>query len=76
MPADQLLRDSEIPVWKRLINSPLTTDERVSLITDLFSDPDETNTLKALSKSDAQSVINVMDGVLVHSHIRITGPLT
>ena len=74
--ANRLLRSSDIPVWEHLINSPLTTDERVSLIADLFSDRNEIDILKALSKSDAQSVIDVIDEVPVHSHVRMTGPLT
>ena len=76
MSIDQLLRHSDIPVWKYLIGSPLTTDERVSLIADLFSDPDEINALKALSEGDAQSVIDVIEEVLAHSRVRMTGPLT
>ena len=59
-----------------MINSHLTTDERVSLIAGLFSNRDETDALKALSRSDAQSVIDVIDEVLVHSYIRMTDPLT
>ena len=76
MSADQLLRYSDIPVWKHLTDSPLTADERVSLIAGLISDRDEIDTLNALSKSDAQSVIDVMDEVLDHSRVRLTGPLT
>ena len=76
MSADRFLRYNDIPVWRYLIDSPLTTDERVSLIADLFSDRDEIDALKALSGSDAQSVIDVIDEVHVHSHVRITGPLT
>ena len=76
MSADQFLSYSDISVWKHLTNSPLTTDERVSLIADLFSDPDEIDTLKALGEGDAQSVIDVVDEVLVHSRARMTGPLT
>ena len=76
MSADQLLRYNDIPVWKYLINDPLTTDKRISLIADLFSDPDEVKSLKALSGSDAQSVIDVIAEVLVHFHVRTPGPLT
>ena len=76
MSANRLLRYSDIPVWKHLIDRPLTTDGRVSLIADLLSDPDEVKTLKALSGSDAQSVIDAIDKVLVHFHVRVTGPLT
>ena len=74
--ANRLLRCSDIPVWKHLTDSPLTTDERASLIASLSSDRDEIDILKALSKSDAQSVIDAIDEVLVHSRVRMTGPLT
>ena len=76
MSADRLLRRSNISVWKRLIDSPLTTDERVSLITDLYSGKHVLRTHKTLSASDAQSVVDVIDKVLVHSRVRMTGPLT
>ena len=76
MSADQLLRYSNISLWKRLIDSPLTTDERVSLITDLSSDHHVFRTYRTLSASDAQSVVDVIDKVLVHSRVRMTGPLT
>ena len=76
MSANQLLRCSGIPVWKHLTNSPLTTDERVSLVADLFSDRDEIDALKALSGSDAQSVIDAIDEVLVHFHVRMMDPFT
>ena len=75
MSADQLLSYSDIPVWKTLIDNSLTTDERVSLITDLFSNRDATDSLNTLNESDAQSVIDAIDEVLVHSHVRMTGPL-
>ena len=76
MLVDRPLRNSDIPVWKYLIDSPLTTDERVSLIADLFSDRDKIDALETLSGSDAQSVIDVIDEVPVRSHVRMTGPLT
>ena len=76
MSVDLFLRYSDIPVWKHLIDSPLTTGERVSLIADLFSDPDEVKILKTLSGSDAQSVIDVIDEVLSHPRVRMTSPLT
>ena len=76
MSADQLLRSSDIPVWKHLTDGHLTTDERVSLIADLFTDRDEIEALKALSGDDAQSFIDVIDEVLVHPHVRMAGPLT
>ena len=76
MSTDRLLRRSDFPVWKYLTDSPLTTDERVSLIADLFSDQNEIDALKTLSGSDAQSAIDVIDEVLIHLHVRRTGPLT
>ena len=74
--ADRFLRRGEAPVWKHLIDCPFTTDERVSLITDLFSDRDEIEALKGLGRGDAQSFIGVIDEVPFHSHVRITGLLT
>ena len=63
-------------MWKYLADSPLTTDKRVSLIADIFSDQDEVDAFKTLSGTDAQSVIDVIDGVLVHLRVRMTGLLT
>ena len=76
MCTDRFLRCSDNPLWKHLINRSLTTDERVSLITDLFSDRDEMEALKGLSESDAQSFIDLIDEVPPHSCVRTTGPLT
>ena len=63
-------------MWKHLTDDPLTRDERVSLIADLFSDQDEIDALMALSSNDVQSVIDVMDEVLAHFHVGMTGSLT
>ena len=76
MSTDRPPRRSDFPVWKHLAGSPLTTGERVSLIADIFSDQDEIDALMALTGSDAQSVIDVIDEVLVHLHGRMTGSLT
>lgn len=46
--------------WKRLIDHPLTLEERISLITDIFSDPDETEIVKDLCGEDAQSFVDEM----------------
>ena len=75
MSTDRLLRCSTLSVWKNLADSPLTTDQRVSLIADLLSDQDEIDALKALNGSNAQPVIDVIDEVLVRFHVRMTGPL-
>ena len=74
--ADRFPRCSDVPVWKHLAERPFTTDERVSLIADLFSDRDEIEALKDLSESDAQSFIDMVDEVSFHSHVSMTGPLT
>ena len=75
MSADRLLRCSN-KVWKQLIDSSLTRDERISLIAGVSSDRDVFSAHKALSASDAQSVVDVIDEVPVHSRVRMTGPLT
>jgi len=63
--ADRLC--SGIPAWKRLINRPLTKDQRISLITYLFSDHDETEAVKQLCGDDAQSFVDMIDEVPPHS---------
>ena len=74
--ANRFIRCSNIPVWKHLTDRPLTTDERVSLIADLFTDRDKIEALKALSGGDAQSFIDVIDEVPLHSYVGIIGLLT
>ena len=49
-----------------MIHHPLGTTERISLITDIFSDRDEAKTVKRLRGNDAQSFIDVVDEVLPH----------
>ena len=60
---DLFLTCSGTPAWKRLITRPLTLNERIALITDLFSDCDETEVIKQLSGDDAQSFVDVIDQV-------------
>ena len=52
-----------------MIDCPLTTDERVSLITAIFSDRNEIDVVKRLRGDDAQSFVDVMDEVLPLSFI-------
>ena len=52
------------PVWKRLIDHPLTSDERVSLIAEIFSNRDETEIVKNLRGEDAQFFVDVIDQVI------------
>ena len=44
--------------------------ERVSLITDLFSDRDEVEAIKHLSRANAQSFVEVLDEVFPLSYPR------
>jgi len=64
---DWFLTYARTPAWKRLINHPLTTAERTSLIADLFSDHDETKAAKGLRGDDAQSFVDVVGEVLPHA---------
>ncbi|KAF9645728.1 kinase-like protein [Thelephora ganbajun] len=59
-----LLTPADPQAWKRLISHTLSTSERISLITSIFSDRDEVEVLRNLSGNDAQALINVMDEVL------------
>ena len=53
------------PAWKRLISDALTTEERVSLIVEIFSDHDQVETVRNLSGDDAQAFIDVIDEVML-----------
>ena len=56
------------PSWKRLIGDTLTIDERVSLITAIFSDRNQAKMVGYLSGDDAHTFINMMDEVSHHTH--------
>ena len=56
---------SDFPAWKRLIERPLyplSTAERISLITSIFSDRDEVKVVSHLPEDDAQAFIDAIDG--------------
>ena len=55
---------SGTPAWKRLIDHPLTSDERISLIKDIFSDRNETEIVRHLVGDCAQSFVDVIDQVI------------
>ena len=55
---------SDSPAWKRLLNKTLTAPERVSLITTIFSDNNQTEIPRHLSLDDAQTFVNMMDEVM------------
>jgi len=59
-----------------LIDRPLAKDQRISLITYMFSNRDETEAVKRLSGDDAQSFVDVIDEVLPHFNLGRIGPLT
>ena len=61
---------SGTPAWERLVYHPLSMSERVSLITDLFSDRDEVEAIKRLSRTNAQSFVDVLDEVFPLSYPR------
>lgn len=52
-----------IPAWKRLIDRPLDPNDRISLITEIFADREEIETVRRLRGEDAQSFIDVIDEV-------------
>ena len=54
---------SEVPAWKWLINRTLTMPDRISLITTIFSDRNQVDVVRNLSRDDAQSFIDVVDEV-------------
>ena len=58
-----------ISAWKCLIDRRLTSDERVSLIRDIFSDHNDTTAVVRLRGDDAQSFVDVIDKVLFRPFI-------
>ena len=59
---------SGAPAWERLVDHPLPMNERVPLITDLFSDRDEVEAIKHLSRADAQSFVDALEEVFPPSY--------
>lgn len=55
-------------MWKRLIDCPPVTSERISLITAVFSDKDEIEVVQGLCKDDAQAFIDIVDEVRTSSN--------
>ena len=58
------------PGWERLIRTPLATNERISLITTIFSNRDEIEMARHLNSGDAQTFIDVIHGVRSFFHLR------
>ena len=63
------------PAWKRLISPTLPADERIQLITSIFSGHGEAEVFKYPSGNDAQAFVDVADEVSVHIS-RSTGEVT
>ena len=53
------LHSGGVPAWKRLADS-VTSQERISLITDIFSDRHEAEVVKRLCGENAQSFVDVV----------------
>jgi hypothetical protein len=59
---------SDIPAWKQLITqTSLVADERISLITTIFSDPDQVEMVSNLSGGDAQAFVDKIDEASSHT---------
>lgn len=58
---------SEPQAWKRLISDTLSTGERVNLISSIFSDRKEVAAVGLLSGNNAQTFVDVMDAVNIHT---------
>jgi hypothetical protein len=56
-------------VWKFLINCPLTKEERIFLITAIFSNCGENEVVMSLGRDNVQSFVDAIDGVLLHPSI-------
>ena len=55
-------QEPQIPAWKHLINRPLPPDQRISLITAIFSESNEADVVN-LDGDDAQAFVDVLDEV-------------
>lgn len=62
-PSTSLLVCSNPPAWKLLIADTLPPNERIPLITSIFSDHDELEVFKYLPTDEAQAFIDVVDEV-------------
>jgi len=62
-PADRFIARRKQPPWKQLLTHTLTTDERTSLITKIFSDRGEVGVVMKLSGDDSQAFIVTIAGV-------------
>ena len=61
-----VLKFSNPPAWKRLINPTLPRRERVDLIKSIFSDRDESEAFEHLSGNDAQAFVDMITEASIH----------
>ena len=59
-----------ISAWKRSIDQPIAIDERISLITAIFSNRSVAEAVKCLCREDAQAFVDVVDEVLPQSFVQ------
>jgi len=59
-----------ISAWKRSMDQPIAVDKRISLITAIFSNRGVVDTVKRLSRDDAQAFVDVVDEVLSYSSVQ------
>ena len=60
---DYVLTCCDLPAWKRLTSSSLSPDEHLALISSIFSDRGEVETVAQLSAGDAQAFVDATDEV-------------
>ena len=65
--AYSFLAHSSPPLWKQLVNSTLAAHNRIPLIVTIFSDRDEVEIVGHLRGDDAQTFIDVIDEVSIHT---------
>ena len=61
-----VLSCSDLPAWKQLISPTLSTDERIHLITSIFSDRNEAEVVGYLSGDDTQAFVDAVYEVIIH----------
>ena len=66
---------SDPPLWKRLIDPRLPTNERIQLIETIFSDRDEVEVFKYLSGNDVQIFVDVIDEASVQTPLSLENEL-
>jgi len=59
-----------ISAWKRSVDQPIVIDQRISLITAIFSNHRVAEAVKSLSTEDAQAFVDVIDEVLPQSFVQ------